>query len=232
MSHQSRYQNQRKKRITLTQSQTSSSDDSTKSINDLPPLRNESPPIATTDTQQTSTRMRADLPLPDPTATISGSEKSGTNGKKRAYTRKLSEQKDPVEEATENAYELSPAHQKKAEQLAAVYAKLGIFVMGLSPDAGKIIFITSMERAQEVLRVARRHKMLMKIVDQIISGNDYVALALGHIGMMGEILALHGRLPQTPFTTGLLVSGRQHVATWDALANGAAAQSQPLYTTP
>jgi hypothetical protein len=161
----------------------------------------------------------------------SGSGTSGTNGKKRTYTKKLPE-KDPVEEATEEAFELSPAHQKKAEQLAAVYAKIGIFIMGVSPDAGKIVFITALERGQEVLRVARRHKMLMKIVDQIISGNDYVALALGHVGMVGEILALYGRLPQTPFTTGLLLSGRGHVAQWDILANGAAAQSQPLYATP
>jgi hypothetical protein len=232
MSHQSRYNQSRKKRITLTQSQSNSSQDSMPLTNDLPPLKNELPPIPTTDTQRTSTHTRADLPLPDPTATTSGSEKSGTNGKKRAYTKKLPEEKNPIEEATEEAYELSPAHQKKAEQLAAVYAKIGIFIMGVSPDAGKIVFITSMERAQEVLRVARRHKMLMKIVDQIISGNDYVALVLGHVGMVGEILALHGRLPQTSFTTGLLVSGRQHVATWDALANGAAAQGQVLYATP
>jgi hypothetical protein len=231
MSHQSRYQNQRKKRIALSKSQTNSSDDSMPLTNDLPPLKNESPPTPTMDTRTQSTRTRADLPLPDQNAITSGSETSGTNGKKRSYTKRLPE-KDPLSEATEEAYELSPSHQKKAEQLAAVYAKIGIFIMGVSPDAGKIVFITALERAQEVLRVARRHKMLMKIVDQVISGNDYVALALGHVGMVGEILALHGRLPQTPFTTGLLVSGRQHVATWDTLANGATAQSQPLYATP
>lgn len=128
-------------------------------------------------------------------------------------------------EEEEDAYALSPAHQKKAEQLAAIYAKLGILVMGMQPEAGKIIFITALERASEVLRVARRHKLMMKIVDQIISGNDYVALALGHVGMIGEILALHGRLPESPFTTGLAYQGHAHLMQWENLQNGAFTQS-------
>ena len=206
------------------QSQTNSSQDSTNLTPDSQALNSASPNIPTTDTPPASIHTKADLPLPDLNGTTSGSAQSGTNGRKQK-TKKLEEKPE------EDAYALSPSHQKKAEQLAAVYAKIGILVMGMQPDIGKIIFVTSLERASEVLRVARRHKVLMQIVDQIISGNDYVALVLGHVGMVGEILALHGRLPSSPFTSGLVISGRQHIAQWDMLQNGIVTE-QPLYATP
>jgi hypothetical protein len=141
-------------------------------------------------------------PLPPPN--IGTSEKS-----ERSKTAKVEKVEDPLA--------LSPAHEKKAQQLAQTYAQLGVLIMGVNPIAGKIIFVEAETRARELLRVARHHKRMMYIIDRMIEGNDYMACALGHLGMLASIFALSGRLPDNNLTVTFKWQGMASLAKWDML---------------
>lgn len=98
--------------------------------------------------------------------------------------------------------------------------------MGFNPAAGKILYITALDRAREVIRVARHHKSMMKIVDNMINGNDYVAMAGGHFMMLGGILAVSGRLPENNMTMMLRFQGQQAVSQFDQMMLAAQAMQQ------
>lgn len=175
----------------------------------------------TTFPTQTQTRpnppLHQNLPLPELDTTqdhsrlTRGSEASNGNGKvkKEEIPAGVPELVDPNE--------LTPALEKKAQQLAGVYAQLGMITLGFNPNAGKIIMLSATDRAHELLRVARHHKALMQVVDRLISGNDYFALALGHLGMVLAILAVNNRLPDNPALMGYKMQGMALLAQWEVL---------------
>lgn len=168
----------------------------------------------TTDIPPQITPMNPQAPLPaptdDPQPPISGLEKHG----KRAAKPAKQEEIDPLA--------LSPAHERKAQQLAEFYGQIALGLMGFNPNAGKILYMQSLDRAREVMRVARHHKMMMKIVDNIISGNDYVACIGGHIVMAGAILATSNRLPENQMTMMLRMRAVATIQQFDMIAMQAA----------
>jgi len=174
--------------------------------------------------------------LPDPDIGISDRLSGDVPIKNLPVSKgKKKETGKPIETAEEVAPgALSPSHQKKAEQLATVYADAGVLVIGFNPIAGKMIFVTAMERATEVLRVARHHPRMMAVVDRIINGNDYFALAFGHATMFASIMALQGRLPDTPMTQRFLMQGQLTLARWDLYESAmmAAQNGQQPTTVP
>jgi hypothetical protein len=152
-------------------------------------------------------------PLPPPN--IGTSEKS-----ERSKTAKIEKVEDPLA--------LSPAHEKKAQQLAQTFAQLGVLIMGVNPIAGKIIFVEAETRARELLRVARHHKRMMLIIDRMIEGNDYMACALGHLGMLASIFALSGRLPDNNLTVTFKWQGMASLAKWDMLEGAMNGNNVPV----
>lgn len=126
---------------------------------------------------------------------------------------------------------MSPQHEKKAQQLAQTYAQLGVLIMGVNPIAGKIIFVEAENRAREMLRVARHHKQMMLIIDRMIEGNDYLACALGHLGMVASIFALNDRLPENQLTVTFKWQGLASLAKWNSIEeamNGSIPAAEPL----
>lgn len=150
-------------------------------------------------------------PLPGPS--IPTSEKSDLDGS----SPKRSHKKTIIEAELVDPGALSPAHEKKAQLLAATYAQIGLLAMSVNPTAGKIIYMSAIDRAREVLRVARHHPPMMKAIDNIINGNDYLTAILGHVGMLGMILALSGRLPENPMTASLKMQGHMALHQWEML---------------
>ncbi len=58
-----------------------------------------------------------------------------------------------------------------------------------------VLFIQQAEnRARELVRVAERHPKMLAMLKQMVKGNAYVSLGMGHGLMMYAILAHHGRI--------------------------------------
>lgn len=102
--------------------------------------------------------------------------------------------------------------------LAQVYGSFATLAMMVNPIAGQVIYVEAENRARELIRVARHHKPLMKIIDNIIAGNDYTSCFLGHAAMIGAIFALSDKLPENPITFMLKMSGMSMLQKWNSLS--------------
>lgn len=94
--------------------------------------------------------------------------------------------------------ELTPAQKKLAKELSGFYATIGLFVARADAYDGMLLIGESEKRATEVIMVARHHAGMLKVIERIVTGNDYISLIMGHGIMLYAILANHGRVQADP----------------------------------
>lgn len=86
-------------------------------------------------------------------------------------------------------------HQQLINDLAGMYATIGIAVTAFDMYDGMIIIQKSVDRAKEMVNVAKHHPSFLKLLKQITKSNDYIVALSGHGLMLYAIMAHHGRIP-------------------------------------
>lgn len=76
-----------------------------------------------------------------------------------------------------------------------MYATIGIAVTAFDMYDGMIIIQKSVDRAKEMVNVAKHHPPFLKLLKQITKSNDYIVALSGHGLMLYAIMAHHGRIP-------------------------------------
>jgi hypothetical protein len=82
--------------------------------------------------------------------------------------------------------------------LAGFYAVAGNLAASVNLYDGVLLIKGAEDRATEVVRVAMVNPRMMKIIDQMIEGNVYFNLVMGHGIILMAILMNHGRIPSNP----------------------------------
>lgn len=104
-----------------------------------------------------------------------------------------------VEElAAEKEVPLTPADKKLVKKLSDFYATIGLFVSRADVYDGLVLIKESENRATEMVRVAKHHRGMYKILERISESNDYITCAVGHGIMAYAIMAHHGRVKADP----------------------------------
>lgn len=102
---------------------------------------------------------------------------------------------------------LTGKNLQRATKLSGLYATVGMIVAQVNLYDGLVLAKSAGDRATEVIKVARHHPAMMKIIDMVLSSNDYVTLAIGHGTLLMAILMNHERIP---VNEALLQSGGFH----------------------
>lgn len=89
----------------------------------------------------------------------------------------------------------SPRDARLTADLANLYLQLGMVISMFNKVDGYLIMSGCEDRAKELVAVANHHPQMKKALKQMTTGNDYIALALGHGAIVFAIAANHNIIP-------------------------------------
>jgi len=87
------------------------------------------------------------------------------------------------------------AQQKLIDDLTGWYTGIGALFLVADPTVGMLIMQGANQRATELVDVARHHPKMMKSLQNMVKDSDYMALIMGHGGMIFTILQHFGVIP-------------------------------------
>jgi hypothetical protein len=87
------------------------------------------------------------------------------------------------------------SNKKKRDRLEMMYTQMGLLIGGINQVDGIIICNTAHDRATEMIRVAQHHPRMMKAIDRLTEGNDYIAAMIGYGSTALAILVNHDKIP-------------------------------------
>ena len=125
------------------------------------------------------------------------------------------------------AVKQTPRLAKLTNELAKLYATIGLFTTRFDTYDGLILIRESHHRATEVVNVAKHHKRMLEALEAIVDSNDYVACFIGHGMMAYAILAHHGKLKSDPLFLAQFGYHEQQVMAPPEGVNGSPTEKQP-----
>lgn len=97
---------------------------------------------------------------------------------------------------------LSAADEKLVQDLTGIYALVGTSVIMFNMQDGMLILAKAEECARSLVKVAKHHKQMMKVLKNMTKASDYGALIAVHGGLVMAMLANHNMLPTVPGILG------------------------------
>ena len=116
----------------------------------------------------------------------------------------------------------STRQKKLVQDLAGLYASIGMLVASADTYTGVLLMQHAEKRATELVDVAKHHPEMMKWLERLTTSNDYITCIIGHGIMTYAILAHFGRVPNAPIIAAMGMSEAQ------VLAPPPQAMEQPL----